>query len=135
MGRAGSDSNDQSAILPPPDPPPGPLDRARVEDGRRDGASAEIFGEDLVPVDVAGEDGGEHPGQISAADHIPTVSKGEIRRTHGCSFDTLMDAEQPDVGGLRPPLGGRQEIGKPPADIPALEGEPGQAHGAATHFQ
>ena len=90
--------------------------------------------EDLVPVDVAGQDSGELPREVLPADYVWSVAEREVRRAHGRPFDTLMEAEESDVGGLRIPLRRGQDLVKPRTNA-TLERESAQVHESSPNLQ
>ncbi len=96
MGRAGRERNSHFFRDPP-------VASSPSQDGCGKAASAKIPRENLMAVNVAGQDGGEARGNIGNPDHIAGVAERVVAGSHRCSLEAMVDAKQVDVGVHVPP--------------------------------
>jgi hypothetical protein len=76
----------------------GALDRARIDDGSRQGMAAQVMTEDLGTVDVTGEDGVETRGDGPGGQYVGAVAKGVVLDTDLGSLNGLVKAQQAPGG-------------------------------------
>ena len=82
----------------------GPLSRSRIKHGRRKRTPSEIGLEDLMPVNMARQDGRKPARDGPPGDDAGASAEHEIRRAHRRSFDGLMKGQEANIGaGHRPP--------------------------------
>ncbi len=113
----------------------GPLRGSGVEDRSSEGSSAKIMGQNLVAVNMAGEDRREAVRNIAAPNHLRTAPEGVVLGTYGGPFHGLVDAENPDLALGFPPTRRLHVFPKGVSDVPSYTGESRQRHREVLRFQ
>jgi len=111
------------------------LDRTGIEHRRGDRASIEISGENLVPVDVSGEDGAESAGDVTQTNHIVGGRECVIRRPDGRALDAVMHAKNQRTVAMLAPTGLAQQLRKAGAHVVTRIGKAGERNALPTHVE
>ena len=85
-----------------------------------------------MPVNVAGEHGGEVWRHVGMADHVLRRRESEVRRPHGRAFRGLVHAQHARRRGVRLPVGVGDQVRELRADVAALARKSGERERRAT---
>jgi hypothetical protein len=103
------------------------LHRPRVHHGRGQRCPTQVPRQNLVSVDMAGEDRGESRGDVRRTDHVATGREGEVRRPHCRPLHALVHAQNLHRPARRAPARPAQQATEPVPD-PTVEREPDEAY-------
>ena len=82
-----------------------PFDRPRIEDRCPQRTPIEIGRQDLMPMDMPGENGGEVGRDVAPANHIRRSRERKVARSYGRAFDAVVNAEKSMFGFVIAPVG------------------------------
>lgn len=112
-----------------------PFGGTGIEHGRSQRVAPQVRRQDLVSVDVAGEHRGKTRRNRTAGNDIGSRAEDISGRTDRGPLDRLVETEQPQIGGRRPPPCTFEKAGKALADLVPLVRETRDRHCKSAHVQ